>query len=101
MFWYIFQAIQALGLVIYQALDYGLDHSEERHLGLDLEALIEYMTNPDDIDDESQNIDDEGIEKDSEEDGQLHDRCTFQDIFMVSFKLAVFILLGAMRSVIP
>jgi hypothetical protein len=44
------QAIQALGLVIYQALDYGLGENEERHLGRDLEHLLELMINPDEED---------------------------------------------------
>ncbi|CAC5403972.1 SPIR [Mytilus coruscus] len=66
-------AIQALGLVIYQALDYGLGDNEERHLGRDLEHLLELMINPDE-EDETFNADDEGIEKDAKE------GCTFQEI---------------------
>lgn len=70
------QAIQALGLVIYQALDYGLGDNEERHLGRDLEHLLELMINPDE-EDETCNADDEGIEKDAKE------GCTFQEISVV------------------
>ncbi|XP_076110773.1 uncharacterized protein LOC143079374 isoform X3 [Mytilus galloprovincialis] len=66
-------AIQALGLVIYQALDFGLGDNEERHLGRDLEHLLELMINPDE-EDETFNADDEGIEKDAKE------GCTFQEI---------------------
>ncbi|XP_056002691.1 serine/arginine repetitive matrix protein 1-like isoform X2 [Ostrea edulis] len=61
-------AIQALGVVIYHALDYGLQESEERHLSRNLEHLLEVMINPDEEDDEElQNACDEGIEKDAKE----------------------------------
>ncbi|XP_052712598.1 protein spire homolog 1-like isoform X3 [Crassostrea angulata] len=61
-------AIQALGVVIYHALDYGLQESEERHLSRDLEHLLEVMINPDEEDDdELQSACDEGIEKDAKE----------------------------------
>ena len=60
------QAIQALGSAIYKALDYGLSTTEEPHLASDLEEMIEFMTNPEEEDDE-------GI-----------DQCIFQDIIDVS-----------------
>lgn len=63
--------------MIYQALDYGLGDNEERHLGRDLEHLLELMINPDE-DDETFNADDEGIEKDAKEGS------TFQEIKVVS-----------------
>ena len=73
-----FQAIQALGVVIYHALDYGLQESEERHLSRDLEHLLEVMINPDEEEDEElQNACDEGIEKDAKE------GYTFADIIVV------------------
>ena len=72
------QAIQALGLIIYHALDYGLGEHEERHLSRDLERLLEVMINPDEEDeDEAQNAYDEGIEKDAKESN------TFLDIVTV------------------
>lgn len=55
-------------MVIYHALDYGLQESEERHLSHDLEHLLEVMINPDEEDDdELQSACDEGIEKDAKE----------------------------------
>lgn len=74
----VFQAIQALGVVIYHALDYGLQESEERHLSRNLEHLLEVMINPDEEDDEElQNACDEGIEKDAKE------GYSFSDIIVV------------------
>nr|XP_022340260.1 protein spire homolog 1-like isoform X4 [Crassostrea virginica] len=71
-------AIQALGVVIYHALDYGLQESEERHLSRDLEHLLEVMINPDEEEDEElQNACDEGIEKDAKE------GYTFADIIVL------------------
>ncbi|XP_061189677.1 protein spire homolog 1-like isoform X2 [Saccostrea echinata] len=71
-------AIQALGVVIYHALDYGLQESEERHLSHNLEHLLEVMINPDEEDDEElQNACDEGIEKDAKE------GYTFADIIVL------------------
>ncbi|XP_062607623.1 protein spire homolog 1-like isoform X2 [Saccostrea cucullata] len=71
-------AIQALGVVIYHALDYGLQESEERHLSHSLEHLLEVMINPDEEDDEElQNACDEGIEKDAKE------GYTFADIIVL------------------
>ncbi|KAK3086612.1 hypothetical protein FSP39_021042 [Pinctada imbricata] len=67
-------AIQALGLIIYHALDYGLGEHEERHLSRDLERLLEVLINPDEEDEESQYAQDEGIEKDAKEGN------TFQDV---------------------
>ncbi|XP_064639946.1 protein spire homolog 1-like isoform X3 [Lineus longissimus] len=68
--------IESLGLVIYRALDYGLEESEERSLSADLEGLIMKMTGNDD----GKNSDtecDEGIENDQEEEkGGL----TFEDV---------------------
>lgn len=65
-------------MVIYHALDYGLQESEERHLSRDLEHLLEVMINPDEEEDEElQNACDEGIEKDAKE------GYTFADIIVV------------------
>lgn len=67
-----------MGLVIYQALDYGMGDAEERHLSLELENLVEFMTNPDGDDEDASTADDEGIEKDAK-DGTL-----FPDVIAVS-----------------
>uniref|UniRef100_A0A8C8ZKB8 Spire type actin nucleation factor 2 n=1 Tax=Prolemur simus TaxID=1328070 RepID=A0A8C8ZKB8_PROSS len=41
------QMVQSLGFVIYRALDWGLDESEERELSPQLERLIDLMANSD------------------------------------------------------
>lgn len=69
-------AVQGLGLVIYQALDYGMGASEERHLSHELENLVEFMTNPDGDDEDASTADDEGIEKDAKENGLFPDVLT-------------------------
>lgn len=72
-------AVQALGTVIFQTLDYGLEASEERQLSAGLETLIVTMTNADnslDLDHEQSNADDEGIEKDAD----LDTRATVADV---------------------
>jgi hypothetical protein len=38
------QLVSFLGIVIFQALDFGLSDEEERHLSPDLERLIDMMT---------------------------------------------------------
>ncbi|XP_058056567.1 protein spire [Anopheles bellator] len=48
-----------LGIVVYRALDYNLPTSEDCQISHELEQLIEFMT--------SEDNDDEGIERDSEE----------------------------------
>lgn len=41
------QAMFSLGMMIFKALDFGLDEQEERPLSPDLEALITLMTSAD------------------------------------------------------
>ncbi|XP_070203043.1 protein spire homolog 1-like [Littorina saxatilis] len=72
-------AVQTLGRVIFEALDYGIGEAEERPLSHGLETLIETMTRSeedDGEDTENQSADDEGIEKDAEEDHH----CTFKEV---------------------
>ena len=59
----LFQAIYELSLVVYAALDYGLDSDTERRLSDELIALFELMTSAVERD-----TDDEGIEPDHVED---------------------------------
>ena len=77
------QAVQTLGRIIFEALDYGIGEAEERPLSHGLEQLIETMTRSEGDDDgtdtESQSADDEGIEKDAGEDHH----CTFRDVARV------------------
>lgn len=68
---FLFQAVQALGLAIYHAMDYGMGETEERQLSPDLEDLIGHMTEEDE-DDDSTCADDEGIEKDAEDEEDRH-----------------------------
>ena len=93
-----FQVVRCLGLVIYQALDYGLDESEEHKLSPALEGLIQRMT--DDGEDEeadlatkrsSEDVDgDEGIENDVEDDLRSPDtkkddqKMSIQEVIQVS-----------------
>ncbi|KAG7207868.1 hypothetical protein KM043_009465 [Ampulex compressa] len=64
------KAIFSLGMMIFKALDFGLDEEEERPLSPDLETLITLMTNTNqeceaETEDRPQETDDEGIERDS------------------------------------
>ncbi|XP_012266116.2 protein spire isoform X1 [Athalia rosae] len=67
----------SLGVIVFAALDFGLDEEEERTVAPDLNALITIMTQPEDdpeVEDRLQETDDEGIERDSceSEDDPLH-----------------------------
>ncbi|XP_006570241.1 protein spire isoform X1 [Apis mellifera] len=64
------KAMFSLGMMIFKALDFGLDEQEERPLSPDLEALITLMTSADqeieeEMEERPQETDDEGIERDS------------------------------------
>ena len=61
-----FQLVQSLGVVIFQALDYGLSEAEEQKLSTRLEQLIERMTGNESEDEEEEEGGDEGIEDDVE-----------------------------------
>lgn len=76
-------AVQTLGRIIFEALDYGIGEAEERSLSHGLEVLIDTMTrSPQDTDGEGtdgegQSADDEGIEKDA---GEEPAHCAFRDV---------------------
>ncbi|CAK9797432.1 Protein spire [Anthophora plagiata] len=64
------KAVFSLGMMIFKALDFGLDEQEERPLSPDLEALITLMTSANEdiegeMEERPQETDDEGIERDS------------------------------------
>ncbi|XP_076238699.1 spire type actin nucleation factor isoform X2 [Calliopsis andreniformis] len=64
------KVIFSLGMIIFNALDFGLDEQEERPLSPDLEALITLMTSSNEecvgeTEERPQETDDEGIERDS------------------------------------
>ncbi|XP_076642890.1 spire type actin nucleation factor isoform X2 [Halictus rubicundus] len=64
------KALLSLGMMIFKALDFGLDEQEERLLSPDLEELITLMTSINEecegeTEERPQETDDEGIERDS------------------------------------
>ncbi|XP_076619062.1 spire type actin nucleation factor isoform X1 [Colletes latitarsis] len=64
------KAMFSLGMMIFKALDFGLDEQEERPLSPDLEGLITLMTSSNgecegETEERPQETDDEGIERDS------------------------------------
>ncbi|XP_076223981.1 spire type actin nucleation factor isoform X3 [Nomia melanderi] len=61
------KAMFSVGMMIFKALDFGLDEQEERLLSPDLEGLITLMTNSNEggSEERPQETDDEGIERDS------------------------------------
>ncbi|XP_053971720.1 protein spire isoform X1 [Hylaeus volcanicus] len=64
------KAMFSLGMMIFKALDFGLDEQEERPLSPDLEGLITLMTSSSggcegETEERRQETDDEGIERDS------------------------------------
>ncbi|XP_071959260.1 protein spire homolog 1-like isoform X2 [Antedon mediterranea] len=52
------EVVNALGLTVYQALDYGCAEDEERELSGPLESLIDHMTNAAEDDNTDEGIDD-------------------------------------------
>uniref|UniRef100_A0A0L8G9A9 KIND domain-containing protein n=1 Tax=Octopus bimaculoides TaxID=37653 RepID=A0A0L8G9A9_OCTBM len=80
--------IQVLGLVVFQALDYGLAETEEHNFSTELESLIEYMTTSDtDVEsDDSHTVDDEGIVRDGDDDAGEEDSlssCNFETVLQI------------------
>ncbi|TRY85916.1 hypothetical protein DNTS_011931 [Danionella cerebrum] len=76
--------VQSLGVVIYRALDWGLDDSEERELSPQLEQLIELMVAPQDGGNSKHSAKDEGYsgqeEDEEEEEGAAHGVHTLQQV---------------------
>ena len=83
------QVVQSLGIIVFQALDYGLSETEEHHLSTELESLIDYMTTPDKNSEDSdlQAIDDEGIVNDDDDHGSSKPVCNFQCVQQVRILL--------------
>lgn len=64
------KAVFSLGMMIFKALDFGLEDEEERPISPDLDALITFMTSSvqeceGNTEERPQETDDEGIERDS------------------------------------
>lgn len=77
------QLVQSLGVVVFQALDFGLSETEEQKLSPPLEQLIARMTG-NDIDEETtkdDKEDDEGIE-DDDSTSATH-KCSLNDVIQV------------------
>lgn len=64
-----YQFLASLGVVLFEALDYGYDEHEERSLDPSLESLIERLTSADSVIEPpfDGTVDDEGIERDAGE----------------------------------
>ena len=92
--------VQSLGVVVFQALDYGLGEEEEQKLTAALEALLSKMTgsdSDDEGDNEAQNEGDadEGIEHDAEDEEMSRSpKVTFDEVIKVSKAVCVFSLCG-------
>jgi len=69
------KTVAELGVVIFNALDFGLKEDEERQLSPALENMIDLMTSADEDDDLSGSVDtdDEGIEDDHDESQNIND----------------------------
>ncbi|XP_029290414.1 protein spire homolog 2 isoform X2 [Cottoperca gobio] len=85
------QLVQSLGVAIYQALDWGLDESEERELSPQLEHLIERMAGDDQGEegvstagngttDEGYSGQEEEEEEEEEQEGVMRPVCTFRQV---------------------
>ncbi|XP_059191909.1 protein spire homolog 2 [Centropristis striata] len=85
------QVVQSLGVAIYRALDWGLDDSEERELGPQLEHLIERMaggeqdgegvrTAGNGTTDEGYSGQEEEDEEEEEQEGAIRPVCTFRQV---------------------
>ncbi|CAJ1057030.1 protein spire homolog 2 [Xyrichtys novacula] len=86
------QVVQSLGVAIYRALDWGLDDSEERELGPQLEQLIEHMVGGDQAgegdsttgsgttDEGYSGQEEEEEEEEEDQDGVLRPVCTFRQV---------------------
>ncbi|XP_031141366.1 protein spire homolog 2 isoform X2 [Sander lucioperca] len=85
------QLVQSLGVAIYRALDWGLDDSEERELGPQLESLIERMAGGDQggeevrtgrngATDEGYSGQEEEEEEEEKQEGVIRPVCTFRQV---------------------
>ena len=74
--------MQSLGVVVFQALDYGLSEAEEQKLSAPLEELLEKMTGSES--DEGEDGEDEGIEGDVPPMDEDHGRIRLRDVQKVS-----------------
>ena len=86
-----FQLVQSLGVVVFQALDYGLGESEEQTISPALEGLLDRMTGAesdhDNQNEDDRHDDDEGIEHDAEDEEipDPRDKISLGDVIQVSF----------------
>ena len=81
--YFVIQLVQSLGVVVFQALDFGLSETEEQRLSPPLEQLIARMTGSD-LDDDvaaDDKDDDEGIEDDDT--ASTAQRCSLAEVIEV------------------
>ena len=81
--YFVIQLVQSLGVVVFQALDFGLSEKEEQRLSPPLEQLIARMTGSD-LDDDvaaDDKDDDEGIEDDDT--ASTAQRCSLAEVIEV------------------
>uniref|UniRef100_K7F7P8 Spire type actin nucleation factor 1 n=1 Tax=Pelodiscus sinensis TaxID=13735 RepID=K7F7P8_PELSI len=77
------EIIESLGIIIYKALDYGLNENEERELSPPLEQLIDHMTNTVEVDgskDEGYEALDEGVEEDEDKKEEVEVIHSYKDV---------------------
>ena len=81
--YFVIQLVQSLGVVVFQALDFGLSETEEQRLSPPLEQLIARMTGSDLDDDNAADDkdDDEGIEDDDT--ASTAQRCSLAEVIEV------------------
>ena len=83
------QLVQSLGVVVFQALDWGLGETEEQRLSPALEGLIERMTGSESDDENNggggeNEADDEGIDAGDDDGPPPVAKVTLEDVLSVS-----------------
>ncbi|XP_059089116.1 protein spire-like isoform X2 [Tigriopus californicus] len=68
------KAIADLAIVVYAALDYGLNPNEQRSLSMDMEDILEKMTSADERQSDDEGIEQDQAEDDDEDDNNGHDQ---------------------------
>ncbi len=74
-----FQLVASLGLVVFQALDFGLSETEEQKLSAPLEGLIARMTGAGGDAEDAEEDGDEGIGEDT----AASERCSLAEVLQV------------------
>ena len=87
---FVFQLVQSLGVVVFQALDWGLGETEEQRLSVSLEGLIERMTgsesDSEEIESRTNTLDidgDEGIDAGDDASDIQPNKITLEEVIQV------------------